>query len=188
MAETGTTARKNRILLLKLTLVVVAMFVFAMFVMPPIYNVFCQLTGLNGKTNKTAVQGPAGPADFSREIRVQFLTATDPALPWVFHYRDPELKTHPGEITQTAFYVENAADRQMTGHAVPSISPSEAAQYFKKTQCFCFSNQTLKAGEKRTMPVIFYVDPAIPKGITTITLSYTFYKQPDTAPSATTGP
>jgi len=175
-----TTADKNRVLLLKLMVVVVAMFAFAIFVMPPIYTVFCQITGLNGKTNREAVAAPAAAtADLGRDVRVEFLTSVDPALPWDFHYQISRLSTHPGQITQTEFYVKNNADHPVTGHAVPSISPSEAARYFKKTQCFCFSSQTLAAGESRSMPVVFYVDPAMPSDLTTITLSYRFYKQPD---------
>lgn len=172
-------------LLLKLLVVVVAMFAFAIFVMPPIYTVFCQITGLNGKTNKVAVAGPSGPADFNREVRVEFLTATDPALPWDFSYEVSRLVTHPGEITQTRFHVHNRSDHALVGHAVPSISPSAAARYFKKTQCFCFSNQTLAAWESKDMPVVFYIDPAMPHDLTTITLSYTFYKQPDPVGGAT---
>ena len=172
-------------MLLKLLVVVVAMFAFAIWVMPPIYNVFCQLTGLNGKTNKMAVAAPSGPPELNRDIRVEFLTAVDTGLPWDFHYQVSRLVTHPGQITQTQFYVKNNADHAVTGHAVPSISPSEAARYFKKTQCFCFSSQTLAAGESKEMPVVFYVDPALSKDLSTITLSYTFYKQPDPAPANT---
>ena len=185
MSRKNTIDSKNRVLLLKLSVVGVVMFAFANFVMPPIYTVFCQITGLNGKTNKRAVPAPSGPADMSRELRIEFLTAVDPGLPWDFRYQTSRLVTHPGQITQTLFYVKNNADHPVTGHAVPSISPNEAARYFKKTQCFCFSNQTLAGGEGKEMPVVFYVDPAIPSDLTTITLSYTFYKQPDPTPVST---
>lgn len=178
----STTEKQNQQWLLRLLVLAVVMFAFAIAVMPPIYTVFCQLTGLNGKTNATAVAAPQGSGDLARDVRVEFLTAVDPALPWGFRYEAPSVSVHPGQIVTTHFHVSNSATVPVTGHAVPSISPAAAARYFKKTQCFCFSNQTLKPGESRDMPVVFYVDPALPVDLTTITLSYTFYKQPDPAP------
>lgn len=150
------------------------MFLFAIFVMPPIYDVFCELTGLNGKTSGRAAEAPAV-ADRSRWITVEFLVDTDKELPWDFRYDTPAMEVHPGEIAKTMFFVRNRESDAITGRAVPSISPSEAAQYIKKTECFCFEEQRLEGGEGKSMPMIFYVDPAIPKHITTVTLSYKFY-------------
>lgn len=177
------TARKNQRLLWRLAAVVVAMFLFAVFVMPPIYDVFCEITGLNGKgSNEAAVASVR--TDISRTVNVEFLVNTDSGLPWDFRRGVPAVRVHPGEITKTAFFVKNRDWRTISGRAVPSISPSEAAQYFKKTECFCFSEQRLEGGAEKSMPMIFYIDPALPKHITTITLSYTFYNQSDRVKTA----
>lgn len=166
--------QRNRRLLVRLVLVVVGMFVFAVFVMPPIYDAFCELTGLNGKTSGKASAAPAV-ADMNRRITVEFLVDTDKELPWDFTHEKPAMEVHPGEIAKTMFYVKNRDSGAIVGRAVPSISPSEAAQYFRKTECFCFEEQRLEAGATKSMPMIFYVDPALPRHITTVTLSYKFY-------------
>lgn len=168
-------------MLVRLLAVVVGMFLFAVFVMPPIYDVFCELTGLNGKTSNVAAAAPTTPEDRSRQLTVEFLTDTDKALPWEFRHERASLRMSPGEIVQTSFYVKNRAGHAVVGRAVPSISPAEATQYLKKTECFCFREQSLAAGAEKHMPVIFYVDPAIPRHITTITLSYKFYNMTDQA-------
>lgn len=175
---TVTTAEKNRRLLLRLGAVVVGMFVFAVFLMPPIYDAFCELTGLNGKGANKAAAAPTL-VDGSRSLTMEFLVDTDKALPWDFRYETPAVKVSPGEITRTTFFVHNRDSRVITGRAVPSISPSEAARYVKKTECFCFREQQLAGGEGKAMPMIFYIDPAIPKHITTVTLSYKFYNLTD---------
>lgn len=179
----GSLADRNRRLLLKLGVVVVAMFAFAVFVMPPMYDAFCELTGLNGKVAGRAA-APTVAVDASRTLTMEFLVDTDKALPWEFRAGTPAVKVYPGAITKTMFFVRNRDSRAITGRAVPSISPSEAARYVKKTECFCFREQRLAAGEGREMPVIFYIDPAIPKHITTITLSYKFYNLTDQAQTA----
>lgn len=172
-------AARNKTLLLKLAGVVVLMFLFAVFVMPPLYDAFCELTGLNGKTSGKAASGPAAAVEQGRSLNVEFLTSTDKELPWLFRYETASVKVHPGEIVKVGFYVKNNADQAVTGRAVPSISPAEATQYFKKTECFCFREQKLEAGSEKEMPVVFYVDPAIPRHLTTITLSYRFYRMKD---------
>lgn len=173
-------AEKNRRLLLRLGVVVVGMFAFAVFVMPPIYDVFCEMTGLNGKTSSQADPVPVV-ADQGRKVTVEFLVDTDKALPWDFRYGTPAVEVHPGEITKTMFFVKNRDSAAITGRAVPSISPNEAAQYFKKTECFCFQEQHLEGGAEKAMPMIFYIDPALPKHITTVTLSYKFYNKTEQA-------
>jgi cytochrome c oxidase assembly protein subunit 11 len=179
MSKDQTVTEKNRRLLLRLLVIVVAMFIFAIFIMPPIYNVFCELTGLNGKTSNVADSGPRVMEDKGRTIQVQFLAGTDPGLPWDFRSNEPVLSVHPGEVVKTSFHVKNRDGNGVLARAVPSISPSEATRYFKKTACFCFSEQRLNGGEEKDMALIFYIDPAIPKHISTITLAYKFYKQTD---------
>lgn len=188
MSETGSgadsgIAEKNRRLLVKLGAVVVGMFLFAVFIMPPIYDVFCELTGLNGKTSNQAATAPVA-SDQSRMVTVEFLVDTDKALPWDFRHGVAAVRVHPGEITKTMFYVTNRDTKAITGRAVPSISPNEAAQYFKKTECFCFLEQRLEGGAEKAMPMIFYIDPALPKHITTVTLSYKFYNLTEQAMAA----
>lgn len=167
-------AGNNRRLLRRLLLVALAMFGFAVFVMPPLYDVFCELTGLNGKTAATAAVASTQ-IDTTRTVTVEFLVHTDAALPWRFRRETAAVRVQPGRIVQTAFYVGNDSAAAVTGRAVPSISPSVAAQYLKKTECFCFREQTLQAGEEKKLPLIFYVDPALPRQVTTITLAYTYY-------------
>lgn len=176
------TARNQR-LLVRLGAVVVGMFLFAVFVMPPIYEVFCELTGLNGKTSGRAAETPAV-TDVSRRVTVEFLVDTDSQLPWDFSHGAPSMEVHPGEIAKTVFYVRNRDSREITGRAIPSVSPNEAAQYLRKTECFCFQEQTLKGGASKSMPMIFYVDPALPAHIRTVTLSYKFYNQTHQAMAA----
>lgn len=169
-------AVRNQRLLVRLGVVVVGMFLFAVFLMPPIYEVFCELTGLNGKTSGRAAAAPVV-ADTSRRVTVQFLVDTDSQLPWDFSRGVASLEVHPGEIARTEFHVKNRDAGQVTGRAIPSVSPSEAAQYLRKTECFCFGEQTLVGGAEKSMPMIFYIDPGLPAHIRTVTLSYKFYNQ-----------
>jgi cytochrome c oxidase assembly protein subunit 11 len=179
-----TVAQRNRQLLVRLGVVVTGMFLFAVFVMPPIYDAFCELTGLNGKTSGKASAASAV-VDKERQITVEFLVDTDKGLPWDFTHETPTMAVHPGEISKTMFAVRNRASDVIVGRAVPSISPNEAAKYFRKTECFCFEEQRLEGGARKAMPMIFYIDPAIPKHITTVTLSYKFYNLTNQAIAST---
>lgn len=160
-----------------LALVVAGMFAFAVLAMPPIYRVFCELTGLNGRI----VPVPAAASRevvAGRSVEVELLTSVDAALPWTFASERRVLTVHPGEIHRVVFRVVNRGDSALTGRAVPSISPAAAASHLKKTQCFCFREQTLPAGAAVDMPVVFYLDPDLPAQIHTVTLAYRFYRQP----------
>jgi cytochrome c oxidase assembly protein subunit 11 len=149
------------------------MFGFA-FAMVPIYDVICDITGLNGKTSSTAADG-AVELDEDRLITVQFVTVSGEGMVWDFKPQVRSIKVHPGEITQVNFTVKNPADSTIIGQAIPSVTPGLAAPHLLKTQCFCFNNQTLAAGGEAEMPMIFYLDPALPKHINTVTLSYTMF-------------
>lgn len=153
----------------------IAMFAFAIFVLPPMYDVFCEITGLNGKTNKTAVEAVQMEAQKERTVRVQFLADTDNGMPWEFKPTVKSIDVHPGEIKRVDFYVNNKTTQTMVGQAVPSVSPSYGAQYLKKTECFCFNHQELEAGSDMDMPMIFFIDPEIPDHITTLTLAYKLF-------------
>lgn len=165
--------RAIRRLALKLGVAALVMFGFA-FAMVPFYDVFCQLTGLNGKTGnaeRVDVQAKADP----RWVTVEFNSDVMPGLPWQFKPRLNKVRVHPGELVTAWFRVRNVADRPLDGRAVPSVSPPVAARYFRKIECFCFDRQQLKAGEERELPVTFVVSRDLPAEVGVITLSYAFF-------------
>lgn len=158
----------------KLVLLAVAMFVFALGVMPPLYTLFCEVTGLNGKTGGKYTAVPAA-IDTSRWITVRFIGINNENMPWGFKPRQYSIKVHPGESVSTEFLAKNPTTYAMVGQAVPSLVPHNATDYFHKMECFCFNSQVLGPGESAELGLQFFVDQAIPKGITTITLSYTLF-------------
>lgn len=173
MSELNDLQQRNRRTVRNLVMGSVLMFGFA-FAMVPLYEVLCDITGLNGKTSNTAASGEVQ-MDEERLVTVQFVTTASQGMPWDFRPEVRSVKIHPGEITQVNFQVKNPADHTIVGQAIPSVSPGLAAPHLLKTQCFCFDNQTLLAGGEADMPMIFYLDPALPKHINTITLSYTMF-------------
>lgn len=158
----------------KLVLVVFAMFGFG-FALVPLYDVFCDITGLNGKTNNVAVAYADDGVDTSRIVKVQFITRMAKGIPWKFEPVINEISVHPGEMKFVDFYAKNLSQHDIIGQAVPSVSPGLAAGYFQKIECFCFTQQPLKSGEEVKMGLQFYVDLDLPKEINTLTLSYTLY-------------
>lgn len=175
MSEQHELQKANSKLVIKLLVIVVGMFVFAVGVLPPMYDVICDITGLNGKTSNEAAEASDAVVDMERSVTIQFLASTDPAMAWDFKPNTFSIKVHPGEIHKVDFHVRNPTSRLIVGQAIPSVSPAQATPHFKKTECFCFSNQELEGGEEMDMPLIFYVDPEIPKSVSTITLSYEMY-------------
>ena len=160
----------------KLGLVAVAMFGFG-YLMVPIYNVLCDITGFTGKTGQISQsQARVADVDMNRLVTVQFDTNVNPALPWKFKAVQFKKTVRPGEIAEAIFTVENKSDKPVVGQAIPSVAPEQASLFFNKTECFCFINQTLAAGEKKEMVVRFVVDSDLPEKISTMTLSYTFFK------------
>lgn len=171
----------NGKLAVKLALIPLAMFGFG-YALVPIYNVFCDVTGLNGKTGEiSTVEAEMKKVDESRMVTVEFDTNVNGQLPWKFGPLQTSMQVHPGQVVEAMFYAENTSDHAIVGQAVPSMAPAAASVYFKKTECFCFTQQTLGPGERRNMPVRFIVDPKLPENISTMTLSYTFF-QAKTAP------
>lgn len=164
----------------KLLLAVVGMFAFG-FALVPLYDVFCEVAGINGKTNDEAYQAVEVKVDESRTITVQFVAQNNDGMTWEFKPSDRMIKVHPGAATNTTFYAKNPSASQMIAQAIPSVSPGRAAEFFHKTECFCFNQQTLAAGEAIDMPLQFIVDQDLPKDIQTITLSYTIF---DVTPEA----
>lgn len=163
----------------KLVVFTVAMFGFG-YLMVPIYDVFCDITGINGKTGEISQeQARAGMIDMDRLITVEFDTNVNSKLPWAFKAQKYKMKVRPGEIAEAVFTVINQSDRDIVGQAIPSVAPAQASLFFNKTECFCFTQQTLAAGEQKEMVVRFVVDAKLPKKIKTLTLSYTFFIVPD---------
>lgn len=160
--------------LIKLSAGAVAMFLFAVFVMPPLYDAFCQITGIGGKTGGPYVSESAG-IDESRTVKVQFVATNNGKMPWEFAPTVYEVEVHPGEPTPVRFHARNPTDKAMVAQAIPSVSPGNAAQYFHKTECFCFNRQPLGAGEEAKLPLVFIVDRDLPSAVNTITLSYTLF-------------
>lgn len=152
----------------------IGMFAFA-FALVPLYDVFCQVTGLNGKVSKSAQQMTHQDVDDSRYITVQFITRGSAGLPWEMDVATNQLRVNPGQVSEISFTFMNHSDQAILGRAVPSVSPSEASQYLRKINCFCFDEQKLKGNEKLTLPLVFQVVSELPKVINTITLVYTLY-------------
>jgi len=164
----------------KLGLFAIAMFGFG-YVLVPIYDVLCDITGLNGKTGEISQsEAETKRVDVDRLVTVEFDTNVNPALPWKFKAAEYKMKVHPGEIAEAVFIVENESDRSVIGQAVPSVAPAQASLFFNKTECFCFTKQILEPGERKEIIVRFVVDTELPKKISTMTLSYTFFRVPDT--------
>jgi len=163
--------RANRALLTKLGVIVVAMFGFG-YALVPFYEKICEVTGLRDIDKADKVVNTQ--VDLTRSVRIEFDTNLHD-MPWKFRALDATTDIHPGEVTQVMFEVVNTADHPVTGQAIPSYGPRNAAQYFRKLDCFCFARQTLAAGETRRMPVVFVIDPQLPADLSTITLSYTFF-------------
>tara|TARA_R110001592_G_scaffold91754_4_gene268284 strand:- start:21995 stop:22537 length:543 start_codon:yes stop_codon:yes gene_type:complete len=166
--------KKTKKIVSKLLIVVIAMFGFG-FALVPLYDVFCDITGLNGKTATEAAQANEGGIDITREIKVQFISHAAKDMPWQFRPEIAEITVRPGETKIVKFYAKNDSSVTMVGQAVPSVAPGRAASYFKKIECFCFQQQTLEGQEEVWMPLQFYIDADIPADVTTLTLSYTLY-------------
>lgn len=163
-------------LLLHLGAVVIGMFAFG-FAMVPLYDVICDITGLNGRSStvmqKAEVVDHA--VDPDRVVTVEFTTTVNAGADWTFGSEQRQVKVHPGELTLVYFNARNLQSRDVVGQAVPSVSPSAGAKYLRKTECFCFEQQQFGADEEKRMPVRFVIDPALPEHIDRLTLAYTFF-------------
>ena len=169
-------ARKSDIrrLVRQLILVAAGMFAFGIFAMPPLYDRFCELTGIGQAGVRVETTAPGG-SNSQRTVRILFDATTNSALPWTFKPVQRSIEAKLGEPLEASYTVANLEDSPVTGRAVYNVSPPDAARYFVKTECFCFSRQELAALEQREMPVRFYLDPDLPGDIGEITLSYTFF-------------
>lgn len=157
----------------KLALVALGMFAFG-YALVPLYDVICEVTGLNGKTGRAEATVTTVP-DTERWVTVEFTGSSQGGLPWEFRPQQSSMRVHPGAVAVAYYLARNSAGETITGQAVPSVAPNKAAVHFKKIECFCFTQQTLKADETRLMPVRFVVGTDLPKDVHTVTLSYAFF-------------
>lgn len=175
----------------KLVVIVIGMFVFG-YALVPFYRAICEMTGINvlalaeQKISGKSSQLPANTQiDRTRSITVEF--DANARGPWHFKPAQSTLQVHPGELATVMYEFQNMQNRTMSAQAIPSYAPMQAAAYFNKLECFCFSQYTLAPGEKKQWPVAFVIDPKLSKDVTTITLSYTFFEVGGKTPAAPTG-
>lgn len=164
---------KHRSLVAQLLLMAVGMFGFG-FLLVPLYDVFCEITGFGGRTNEVAVVVEEAP-DLTREIRIEFVTNVNSYAQFEFAADADSMIVHPGKMYFATFTAKNLAGEDKVAQAVPSVAPTSAAEYFTKIDCFCFTSQEFMADEERPMPLQFIVDPDLPDYVDTITLQYTFF-------------
>lgn len=176
MRNASARTQLNRRTAMKIAAVALAMFGFG-YALVPLYNLACQKLGLNGKTGRIEAQAvqASSAAPVTRRVTVEFTGNTTSGLPWEFRPMTKRIDVRLGDTVTVNYYVRNTASETVTGQAVPSVVPSQAAPYFKKIECFCFTQQELKGGEAREMPVRFTVSPDLAPEVQTIILSYAFF-------------
>jgi cytochrome c oxidase assembly protein subunit 11 len=166
----------KRALPIKLAILAVAMFGFG-YLLVPLYSVVCRLAGLNQLQSADSVAAGTR-TDVKRTVSMQFDANLRDGLPWVFRPMQPVVQVHPGQLVRVSYEASNTSDRAIVGQAIASFAPADAAAYVRKLECFCFSTQTLAPHEVKNLPVVFVIDPALPRDIPTVTLSYTFFQVP----------
>ncbi|MGM0563008.1 MAG: cytochrome c oxidase assembly protein [Pseudomonadota bacterium] len=179
MTQQSDKQKTTRAVVLKMAAIVVAMFGFG-YALVPLYDVICDVTGLNGKTGRVATE-EAAEVDTTREIKVKFTGSLGAGTPFEFKPQQSSMIVHPGQPYNTNYVAVNKSDRALVAQAIPSVSPGEASLYFNKTECFCFTQQNFEANETREMPVQFVIDRDIPKHVKSLVLSYTFFELKDNA-------
>jgi len=168
-------SQKNRKTARRLILVAVGMFGFG-FALWPLYTVLCEVTGLGGRAIQVA-ENNQGAVASDRKVTIRFDASVNSSLPWHFQAKEKISDYHLGVPSKALYLTMNPDSSTITGHATYNVTPPEASLYFVKTECFCFTEQTLQANESKEMPVYFYIKPDLPEHIKDITLSYTFYRQ-----------
>ena len=158
--------------------IAVAMFGFG-YLMVPMYNIICDITGLNGKTGRVSVASVSEAEASDREVIVEFVSSINQGGSWIFK---PDVKTmtvQPGKLYNTSYFAQNLTEEYVVAQATPSVTPFAAAKYFNKTECFCFTRQPFEAGGSRHMPLTFIIDEDLPINVDRVTLSYTFFRSPE---------
>ncbi len=169
---------RHRVLLKRMLIACAVSFVFC-FSLIPIYTIYCEITGINGKTgtlSPASASASGKQIDRSRTVKVEFDATVKAGLDWEFRPKVASVDVHPGEVIEVLFEAVNREPEAIVGQAVPSVAPNRASLYFSKTECFCFTEQPLQAGESKDMPVRFVIDPELPRNVSTVTLSYVFYR------------
>jgi cytochrome c oxidase assembly protein subunit 11 len=172
----GQARKLNAQMLGKLLVIAVMMFGFG-YALVPVYRMICEITGINLLTPKDSMLAPPPnntQIDKTRTITVEF--DANAHGPWRFRPTVNSMQVHPGEMAQVVYEVVNTQARSIDAQAIPSYAPQQAGAHFKKVECFCFKQQTLSPNEAKQMPVVFFIDPALPKDVKTITVSYTFFE------------
>lgn len=170
----------NRNLGFRLTLAAVAMFAFG-FALVPLYDIFCEITGIRVPIEATDAASIIERPEESRSIRLQFVANTNNSAPWEFRPVSDSAEIQTGLLLEAEYYARNLTTMPLDGVATPDVRPAEAARYFKKIECFCFTEQHFEAGEARNLQVRYLVEPDLPEHIDTITLSYTLFAKPTLA-------
>ena len=173
--DNDTRLRLNRSTFTKLVVVAVAMFGFG-YALVPVYRQICEVLGVNVLTQQDGtVERPANTqVDLTRKITIEL--DGNSQGPWRFRPTQRSIEVHPGELATVVYEVVNTQGRAVKAQAIPSYAPQSATPHFKKVECFCFREQLMKPNEARQMPVVFFIDPALPKEVKNITLSYTFFE------------
>jgi cytochrome c oxidase assembly protein subunit 11 len=171
---------ENRSMLRRLAVFALVMFGFG-FALVPFYRAICEVTGVNSLVKREAPLNTQ--VDTSRWVTIE-LDANTRGLAWSFAPTQRSVRVHPGELVHVVYEVRNNSQSAVAGQAIPSYGPRDVAGYFRKMECFCFQKQELAPGEFRQMPVVFVVDPALPKDVATVTLSYTFFELNGATPKA----
>ena len=157
---------------------VLGMFTFS-FALVPLYDVFCEVTGLNGKIELRATNDTNIEIENGRDVSIQFVSHNNEEMPWTFEPSEDSIKIKTGKYHTATFYVKNPTNRTMTAQAIPSVAPSNAASHLKKLECFCFEEQELAPGEDALLPVRLIFDDKLPSAINSVVLSYTIFDVTD---------
>ena len=176
-ATNSKSRRSNRRIAIALTATVFVMFGFG-YALVPLYDLFCEITGIGGKPTIAALQSadPNLQIDYNRNVWVEFTGNSTNGLPWKIKPQVNKTQVQPGEIHEVSYLVRNTSGRDLVRQAIPSVTPMQAARHVVKLECFCFNNQNLAAGEERLMPMRFYIDPKLDSDTRTVTLSYSFFE------------
>jgi len=170
--QTDSGSRKS--LTIQLLALAVGMFAFG-FLLVPLYDAFCEVTGFGGRTNEVAATDVMIAIDETREVKLEFVTTVNSYAPWEFRAAEAGMTIHPGGLYEATFYARNLTDKHKVAQAVPSVAPARAARDFRKLDCFCFTQQEFAPNEEKEMLVRFIIDSDLPDFIDTITLSYTLF-------------
>ena len=157
---------------------VLGMFTFS-FALVPLYDVFCEVTGLNGKIELEATTNQNLETDVGRDVSIQFVSHNNEQMPWIFRPSESQIKIQTGKYHTATFYVKNPTNKRMIAQAIPSVAPSNAASHLKKLECFCFEEQELAPGEEAFLPVRLIFDDELPDSIKSVVLSYTIFDVTD---------